>query len=261
MNYQGKSIVGDGSGGPDILAAIVVLQGELAAVEEEVKSAETAIDILQSHAAAIYRQLVATEDDVQKINATITNLSGDVSTLEAIGADWVSVELTCPVSAETATLTVPTTASERYFYYFGYAPNNSPFTLSTYAGGNFRVGTYGLIWTRPSTSQNTGAVFEIDALATFFPNQLAATYVYLRVQVRGNVFAAPLYDLQFNDRPFPHSSLQTWSMKRTITVPLKKVQEFAETVTFDIMSSDGGYVYGVGGVYGMQHQFNVKRIQ
>ena len=144
MNYQGKSIVGDGSGGPDILAAIVALQEELAAVEQQLKIEGDAIYFLQQGQAIIIRQVVATQDDVQKINATITALRGDVSTLEAIAADTVSVVLTCPVSAETATLTVPTTAAgERYFYYFGYAPNDSPFTLSTYAGGNFRVGTYG----------------------------------------------------------------------------------------------------------------------
>ena len=136
----------------------------------------------------------------------------------------------------------------------------SPFTLSSYSGGgNFRLGTYGLIWTRPTESQNLGAIFEIDALATFFPN--AEVYVNLRVQVRGDPFSAPMYDLDFNDRPFTPGSLQTWSMKRTINVPLKALGKFAETVTFDIMSSDGGYVYGVGGMYGMQHQLIVKRIQ
>ena len=143
--------------------------------------------------------------------------------------------------------------------------NNSPFTLSVYAGGNFRVGTYGLNWTRPTESQNLGAVFEIDALATFFtlPTIGATTYVNLKVEVRANPFGGtPMYDFVFNDRPFPHSSFQTWSMKRTITVPLKALDEFAEFVTFTIMSSDGGYIYGVGGnSYGMQHQLNVKRIQ
>ena len=129
-----------------------------------------------------------------------------------------------------------------------------------YSGGAFRLGTYGLIWTRPTESQNLGAIFEIDALATFFPN--AEVYVNLVVEVRGNPFYhTPLYNLVFNDRPFLPSSLQTWSMKRTINVPLKALGKFAETVTFDIMSSDGGYVYGVGGMYGMQHQLNVKRIQ
>ena len=120
------------------------------------------------------------------------------------------------------------------------------------------MGTYGLIWTRPTESQNISATFEIDALATFFPS--AQAYVNLSVQVRSDPFSDPMYDLVFNDRPFLDNSLQTWSMKNTIIIPLKKALKFAETVTFNIMSSDGGYVYGVGGMYGMQHQLIVKRV-
>ena len=72
-----------------------------------------------------------------------------------------------------------------------------------------------MTWTRPTESQNLGAVFEIDALATFFtvPTVGATTYVNLRVEVRGNSFTAPMYDLVFNDRPFSAGSIQTWSMK------------------------------------------------
>ena len=270
MDYLGQSILSLSTSDPGTMAAIVALQEELAAVEQEVKSAETAIGILQTQYGSLNRELVATQNDVQAVTARVTALTSEISTLGAIGGDTVSVVLTAPVSVNEATLTVPTgSGEERYFYWFGYVPYNpsnpgNPFTLSTYAGGNFRVGTYGVIWTRPTDSQNLSAVFEIDALSTFFPNQLQTTYVNLKVEVRANPFvrANPLYDFVFNDRPFPHSSFQTWSMKRTITVPLKALDEFAEFVTFTIMSSDGGYIYGVGGnSYGMQHQLNVKRIQ
>ena len=122
----------------------------------------------------------------------MTVVQDEVSTLKAIAVDICSVVLTCPVSAQTATLTVPA-GGQRYFYYFGYTPNNSPFEISVYSGGgNFRLGTYGLIWTRPTESQNLGAVFEIDALATFFPS--AQVYVNLGVKVWGNVFdTTPMY--------------------------------------------------------------------
>ena len=225
---------------------------DIAALQEEMVAIEGQIKTLQDDE----KQIVSRLADIESKQAGMQTNS---STLQAIAADTFSVVLTCPVSAQTATLTVPA-GGVRYFYYFGYAPNASPFTLSSYSGGgNFRLGTYGLIWTRPTESQNLGATFEIDALATFFPN--AEVYVNLRVQVRGDPFSAPMYDLDFNDRPFTPGSLQTWSMKRTINVPLKALGKFAETVTFDIMSSDGGYVYGVGGMYGMQHQLIVKRIQ
>ena len=269
MDYLGQSILSLSTSDPGTMAAIVALQEDVQAVEEEVKSAGRAINILQLQQGSLSRELFATQNDVQAVTARVTALTGEISTLGAIGGDTVSVVLTAPVSVNEATLTVPTgSGEERYFYCFGYVPYNpsnpgNPFTLSTYAGGNFRVGTYGVIWTRPTDSQNTGAVFEIDALSTFFPNQLQTTYVNLKVEVRANPYGgSPMYDFVFNDRPFPHSSFQTWSMKRTITVPLKALDEFAEFVTFTIWSSGGGYTYGVGGnSYGMQHQLNVKRIQ
>ena len=262
MDYEGKSILEQTTdpSTPAILAAIVVLQQEVQAIDGEIKAIQNEEKKTETRLGAIESKQAGMQTNLSILQTQMAFVQDEVSTLKAIAADTFSVVLTCPVSAQSATLTVPT-GGERYFNYFGYAPNNSPFELHTYSGGtNIRLGTYGLIWTRPTDSQNLGATFEIDALATFFPNQGAQTFVNLRVQVRGDPLSAPMYDLVFNDRPFSDGSFQTWSMKRTITVPLKALGRFAETVTFDIMSSDGGYVYGVGGNYGMQQQLIVKRV-
>ena len=109
MDYLGQSILSLSTSDPGTMAAIVALQEELAAVEQEVKSAETAIGILQN--------------DVQAVTARVTALTSEISTLGAIGGDTVSVVLTAPVSVNEATLTVPTgSGEERYFYWFGYVP-------------------------------------------------------------------------------------------------------------------------------------------
>ena len=246
MDYEGKSILEQTTdpSTPAILAAIVVLQQEVQAIDGEIKAIQDEEKKIESRLGGIESKQASMQTNFSILQTQMAFVQDEVSTLKAIAADTFSVVLTCPVSAQTATLTVPA-GGVRYFYYFGYAQNASPFTLSSYSGGgNFRLGTYGLIWTRPTESQNLGAVFEIDALATFFPS--AQVYVNLGVKVWGNVFdSTPMYDLVFNDRPFFPNSLQTWSMKNTINVPLKALGRFAENVTFNIYSTDGGYVYGV----------------
>jgi hypothetical protein len=155
-------------------------------------------------------------------------------------------------------------------YWYGYAPNNSPFVFRQYIGGNFDNGNpnpFQMVWTRPTASQSVSAIFEVDALVRFIPS--AFMYVKLGVKVYASVFDSnPVYDLEINERPFsPSTNIVTWSTRSVIAVPLTYIGNFIQNMTFCVQmrrtdaSSGPMIVYGVGGDYGMQHQLIVKRIQ
>ena len=75
MDYLGQSILSLSTSDPGPMAAIVALQEEVQAVEEEVKTAGRAINILQLQQASTYRELVATQNDVQAVTARVTALT------------------------------------------------------------------------------------------------------------------------------------------------------------------------------------------
>ena len=299
MDYLGHSILELKSSGTDpaTLAAIVALQAEVVVLQDDSKFQEGQITTLQTQTLALRTDVGHLQDDYKSqegkitdlqtrtlalrtdvghlqdeqkatqaqltaVAATVATLQNDVSYLQ----DFGSFVLQCPVQAQTATLSIPLQFEHEYFYYYGYAPINSPFVLTRQAGGNFANGTYGLIWTRPTTSQNLGAIFEVDVLATFIPS--AFMYVKLAVQVWANAFdSSPMYDLEINERSFaPSSVVNTWSAKMIISVPLKALGQFAQNVTFNVLarrtdaSATSFFVIGVGGNYGMQHNLTVKRI-
>ena len=273
MDYLGHSILSLQSSDPATLAAIVVLQQEVAVIDGEItflqneaktqgaaittvqgqitslqndaKTQEGELTTVRARVTALEGAVGTIQDDEKKINNNVTQLQTQVATLSTILqnapsiADCGSLVLTCPVTTDTATLRVTVAADWDTFYSTGYSPPASPFTLTQFVAVNFQTlegfNPIGFYWTRPTGVTNNTATFEIDATASFIPSIDMA--VRIGIQGLNNIFdATPLYYVGYNEQRYrPSANVSSWSARVIVTVPLRDVQNVqANIIVFQV---------------------------
>ena len=256
MDYQGRSIQ---TGGAD--PAILIIQGEIAALQTRVKSLDGAVGNLETEEKNVQTQLA-------QVQTRLTSLEGVVQTMQTVLGDCESIVLTCPVATDTATLRVPIAFNWDTFYSTGYQPVGTPFDLTPFAANNFQLAPnpIGLYWNRPAEATGDTAAFEIDAEAAFIPSIDMA--VRIGIKVMPSLFSpTPMFVIGYGEQRYsPSAFVANWSARMIVSVPLKNATLVASSIIFQVESRTsvlGGaqFVYGIGESFANQHHLIVKRIR
>ena len=148
---------------------ISIVQGQILSIQTNVTQLQDDAKTQAGQITSLGSDVTTLQDDEKKIQADVTQLQSQVATLgsevttllTAVQtlqsapsiADCGSLVLTCPVSTDTATLRVTVAADWDNFYYTGYSPAGSPFTLTQFVAVNFQTlegfNPIGLYWTDP----------------------------------------------------------------------------------------------------------------
>ena len=245
MDYKGRSIHAGGAEGE-----ILIIQGEITALQTRVSSLETDEKSVQTQLTQVQTRLASLENTVQTIG------------------DCGSIVLTCPVTTDTATRRVPVSFEWGAFYSTGYQPVGTQFDLTPFAAKNFQLAPnpVGLYWNRPIEATGDTASFEIDAEAAFIPS--VDLDVRIGINVMTSLFSpTPMFVIGYGEQRYrPNASVENWSARMIVSVPLKNATLVASSIIFQVESRTsvlGGaqFVYGIGESFANQHHLIVKRIQ
>ena len=300
MDYEGKSILEQTTdpSTPAILAAIVVLQAEVKALDESVASVQSSVNSLSSTVGTAVtdvntlRQRVnddektvagltlavnttkadvkTLEQDVSRIQQDITAMAAQIRVLQNAPniTDCGSLVLFCPVSTDTATQRSSISSDWDSFYSTGYSPPGSPFTLTPFLAVNFQAAAnpFGVYWNRPTAATGAFASFEIDATVSFIPSIDMA--VRVSAKVMPDLFSTtPMFVFGYNEARYtPSAFVSTWSARVIVQVPLTNATQTATFIIFEVESrtvtgDSQQFIYGIGESFDNQHHLIVKRIQ